>query len=377
MTRVGSAFRRTNCKVRLKPDPTTEDYGMHRENRRWMVLALVACAAAACERQQPAVPVVAASPAALSGTVTISGSSTVLPISTKLGAAFQAQSPSVQVAVSASNTSDGFNALCTGQLDIAGASRPITAVEARACAQRQIEFVELPIAFDSLSVVVNAGNTFVECLTVAELKKMWEPSAEARVRLWSDIRPSFPKEPLTLVAPGNTSGTFDYFTLAIVGEQGRSRGDYTKSDNDTFLADAVANDPGALGYFGSAYYRANRERLKLVSIDNGQGCVAPSADAVIDGTYQPLSRPLFFYATLAALDRPAVKAFSQFAVAPANVTLVADVGYVALPPVTLLTAARHLDQRVTGSIFGGRGSVLGVTVDVFHVDEKTQNALVR
>lgn len=344
---------------------------------RLFAVALVIATTTACDRARPVEPVAAASPVALSGTVTISGSSTVLPVSTKLGEAFQKQSPAVHVSVAASSTSDGFNALCAGQLDIAGASRPISRSEARACAQRRIEVVELPIAFDSLSVVVNARNAFVECLTVAELKKMWEPSAEGRVKLWSDIRPAFPKEPIALVAPGSTSGTFDYFTLAIVGEQGRSRGDYTKSDNDTFLADAVANDPGAIGYFGSAYYRANRERLKLVSIDNGHGCVTPGADVVIDGTYQPLSRPLFFYASLAALDRPEVKAFSQFAVAPTNSALVSEVGYVPLPPVTLLTAARHLDQRVTGSIFGGRGSVLGVTVDVFHVDDKTKNALVR
>ena len=164
--------------------------------------------------------------------------------------------------LTASSTSDGFNRLCAGQLDIAGASRPINAAESQACRSRNVEFVELPIAFDSLSVVVNAKNGFVECLTVPELKKMWEPEAEGRVRLWSDVRANFPAEPLALFAPGNTSGTFDYFTLAIVGTEGSSRGDYTKSDDDTLLANVVAENPNGLAYFGYAYYNANREQAQ-------------------------------------------------------------------------------------------------------------------
>lgn len=315
--------------------------------------------------------------ASLAGNISVDGSSTVVPVSRRMAEAFQQANPAVHVTVGSSSTSDGFNKLCAGQVDIADASRPINTGEEQACRAKNIDFIELPIAFDSLSVVVNPKNTFVDCLTVAELRKMWEPAAEGKVKQWKDVRSSFPAEPIALFAPGSTSGTFDYFTLAINGTQGHSRGDYTKSDDDTVLANGVATDPNGLAYFGYAYYRANRETLKLVSIDNGHGCVAPTAETVMDATYEPLSRPIFLYVNATAAARPEVSAFASFAISPDHAKTVQEVGYVPLPPVTLLNATKHLATGVTGSIFGGRGAVLGVTPDMFTDDEKVKSALVR
>jgi phosphate transport system substrate-binding protein len=317
----------------------------------------------------------AASP--LAGAITIDGSSTVLPVSTAIADAFRKAHPAVQISVHESGTGGGLRKLCAGEIDVAGASRPINAVETAQCDTAGVEVIELPFGFDSLAVVANPANSFATCLTVGELKTMWEPAAERKVTSWRQIRESFPDRPLALLGPGTASGTFDYFTLAVVGTQSSSRKDYTQSEDDTVLVDGVAANPNALAYFGYAYYAANRDRLKLVSVDGGSGCVAPSADAVTSGIYQPLSRPLFIYANRKAMVRPEAKAFAEFYVAPENARHVEGVGYVALPPATLLWVARRLDQQVTGSIFGGRGSVLGVTAETFQDDDKLKSALVR
>ena len=266
----------------------------------------------------------------VTGTVTIDGSNTLFPVAKAFGAAFEKAHPGVTVVVTSSSTGDGFHKLCTGRVDIAAASRPINAAEIQTCSAHDLEFLELPVAFDSLTVVVSPRNTFAQCLTVAELRKMWQPEAEGGVHRWSDIRPGFPTERLALFGPGNTSGTFDYFTLAIVGAQGRSRGDYTRNDDDSFLANAVASDPNALAYLGYAYYRANQDRLKAVSIDNGRGCVAPSADTAMDGTYQPLTRPIFLYPSRAAIDRPEVLAFTRYATSLERTGDIQTIGYLPL-----------------------------------------------
>jgi phosphate transport system substrate-binding protein len=206
---------------------------------------------------------------------------------------------------------------------------------------------------------------------------MWQPAAEGRITRWNQIRSSFPAQPLKLAGPGKDSGTFDYFTLAVVGTQSNSRGDYTTSEDDTVVANAVAGDPNALGYFGYAYYVANKERLKLVAVDNGRGCVVPSTETVRDGRYQPLSRPIVVYVSTSAAARPEAKAFAHFYVAPENAAKVQEMGYVPLPPAALLTVARRLDTGVTGTIFGGRGSVLGVTADIIQDEDRIRNALVR
>jgi phosphate transport system substrate-binding protein len=350
------------------------------DRRRVLTAATLAAGlfAGSCERtpESPATDPSATSQS-LAGVVTVEGSSTVFPVSKAVADAFQQAQPGVRLSLASSTTADGLNKLCAGQVDIAAASRPINAAEINVCGAHDIAFMELPVAFDALSVVVNPKNDFVDCLTTSELKRMWEPEAQGKVMRWNDIRRSFPPAPLTLLGPDPTSGTFDYFTLAIVGSQDRSRADYTKSDDDMFLANAVAADPGALGYFGYSYYFNNRDRLKAVGIDNGQGCVMPSRQTVSDETYQPLSRPIFLYVSQPALSRPEVAAFARFAVSVDQAGTIELAGYVPLPPVTLLTIGKHLDTQVTGSIFGGRGAVLGVTANTFAADERVKNALVR
>jgi phosphate transport system substrate-binding protein len=326
-------------------------------------------------RQQASTTALATSP--LSGAITIDGSSTVQPVSTVIADAFRQAHPAVRISVHESGTGGGFRKFCAGEIDIVGASRPISAAEIAQCESAGVELIELPFGFDSLAVVANPANAFATCLTVDELKKIWEPAAERKITRWRQIRSSFPDQPLALLGPGTASGTFDYFTLAVVGTQSSSRKDYTQSEDDTVLVDGVAANPNALAYFGYAYYAANKDKLKLVSVDGGNGCVAPSAEAVANGTYRPLSRPLFIYASRKAMLRPEAKAFAEFYVAPENARHVEGVGYVALPPATLLSVARRLDQNVTGSIFGGRGSVLGVTAETFQDDDKLKSALVR
>jgi phosphate transport system substrate-binding protein len=206
---------------------------------------------------------------------------------------------------------------------------------------------------------------------------MWEPASEGKVTRWNQIRASFPDQPLTLFGHGREHGTFDYFTLAVVGVEKSSRNDYTKNEDDAVLVDGIAADPNALGYFGFAYYLANKDKLKLVAVDNGHGCVVPSAQTVADDSYQPLSRPIFVYVSASAAARPEAKAFARFYVDPDNARYVRDVGYVPLPPATLLAAGRRLDAGVAGSIFGGRGSVLGVTAQTFEDEDHIKNALVQ
>jgi phosphate transport system substrate-binding protein len=350
---------------------------------RSAIAALLALSVVACNQRQ-APENGASAPAAttgtnppLAGTITLDGSSTIFPVSTVMAEAFQRQHPGVRVTVRESGTGGGFRKFCAGEIDIAGASRPMNAAEIERCAASRIELVELPVAFDSLVVVVNPANTFVSCLTLPELKKIWEPAADHRVTRWNQVRASFPDKPLALLGPGTASGTFDYFTLAVVGTESSSRKDYRSSEDDNVLVEGVVSSPDALAYFGYAYYAANRDKLKLVSIDDGDGCVAPSAETVVDNAYRPLARPLFIYASRKAMARPEAKAFAEFYVSPDNAPHVERVGYVPLPPATLLSVGRRLDQNVTGSILGGRGSVLGVTAETFQDDDKLKSALVR
>jgi phosphate transport system substrate-binding protein len=315
--------------------------------------------------------------ASLVGTVSIDGSSTVLPISKAMADAFRHAHPAVQLNVNESGTGGGFEKLCAGSIDIAAASRPINAAEMQACKDHKVDYLELPMAFDSLSVVVNANNTFVDCLTVPELKTIWEPAAEGKIKSWKQVRSSFPEQPLTLFGPDEASGTFDYFTLAIVGTEHTSRKDYTKNADDVVLVNGVAGDANALGYFGYGYYQANRDKLKAVPIDSGRGCIAPSAKTVADYSYQPLTRPLFLYVSTASASRPETRAFAKFYVDPDNSAIVRDTGYVPLPTVALLFAGRRLDKNITGTVLGGHGSVLGVTAEIFENEDKIKSALVQ
>ena len=269
----------------------------------------------------------------LTGTVNADGSSTVSPITSAIAEEWRAEEPNVKVNVGTSGTGGGFEKFCAGQTDISNASRPIKDTEAEACKSKGIEYVELQVAIDGLSVLVNPSNSFAKCLTVAELKAIWAP--DSKIDNWSKVRAGFPNQKLTLYGPGTDSGTFDYFTAEIVGKEGSSRSDYTASEDDNVLVQGVAGDKDALGYFGFAYYEQNHDKLKTLGVDKGSGCVEPSRDTIVKGTYAPLSRPLFVYvAKKSVAENKAVSAFIDFYLKTVN-SIVADVGYVAVPDSTL------------------------------------------
>lgn len=277
----------------------------------------------------------------LSGKIDVDGSSTVEPISSAMAEEFLKEAPKVEVTVAASGTGGGFKKFAAGEIAIAGASRMIEEDEIKACADGGVEWVEIPIAYDGLSVVVNPENDFVDDITVEELKKIWEPNS--KVKMWSDVRPSWPKEEIKLYGAGTDSGTFDYFTKAIVGEEGASRKDYQPSEDDNVLVQGVAGDKYALGYFGYAYFEQNKDKLKLLKI-NG---IAPSPETVADGSYKPLSRPLFIYANKKMLSDAQVMAFVNFYLDSAK-DLIPSVGYVALPDAIAEKVKAHVKEMKTG-----------------------------
>jgi phosphate transport system substrate-binding protein len=296
-------------------------------------LTLAACGqSTTTTAESPSTDAMAESPAAsdLSGAVAIDGSSTVYPITEAMAEEFRASNPDVNITVGTSGTGGGFEKFCAGETAISNASRPIKEEEAKACADAGIEFVEVPVATDALTVVVSPENDWATCLTTDELKTIWQPSAQATVTNWNQVRSDFPDAPLVLYGPGTDSGTFDYFTDVINGEEGASRGDYTASEDDNVLVQGVAGDQNAMGYFGYAYFKENQDQLKAIEIDSGSGCVAPNEEDVLNGTYAPLSRPLLIYVSRQELARPEVKAFIDFYVDSANKSLVEEVGYVPL-----------------------------------------------
>jgi phosphate transport system substrate-binding protein len=276
----------------------------------------------------------ASAAANLSGSVNIDGSSTVYPITEAVAEEFQKANPGVKVTVAFAGTGGGFKKFCNGETDMNDASRPIKkddAGEGVACKAKSIDYLELGIATDALSVVVNKDNTWATCLTTAQLKKMWDQGSTAKS--WKDIDPSFPDEPLKLFGPGPDSGTFDYFTEVINGKAKQSRSDYTPSEDDNALVTGVAGDKDALGYFGFAYLEENLDKIKPVAVDSGGGCIEPSKDNVNGGKYKPLARPLFIYPSVSALKRPEFAAFVQYYLDNVN-TYVDETGYIeALPPV--------------------------------------------
>ena len=299
----------------------------------------------------------------------IDGSSTVYPISEALGEEFQ-KSSGTRVTVGLSGTGGGFKKFCRGEIDIAGASRPIKAEEAKACADAGIEYIELPVALDALAVVVSPSNTFADCLTVDELKKLWEPAAQGKVSSWKQVRASFPDQPVKLFGAGTDSGTFDYFTKAVNGEEGASRGDYTATEDDNVTINGVAGDAGGLGYLGLAYLSENAGKVKAVKIRQKDGsCVAPSVETARNASYQPLSRPLFYYVNKKFADeRPHVSAFIKYAFDPkVSEALVGEVGYVPLPTQAYSLATAKFDARKTGTFFEG-GSKVGVTAEELLAD---------
>ena len=250
--------------------------------------------------------------AKLSGEILIDGSSTVAPLSSAAGELFKEQQADVNVSVQTSGTGGGFKKFCAGQTDISDASRPIKDEEKALCAKNAVDYAQLIVANDALTVVANKDNTFLDCLTTAELKKIWEPAAEGKVTTWNQVNPKFPNEKMELYGAGTDSGTFDYFTKEINGEEGASRTDYNPTEDDNTTVQGVSGSKGALGYFGFTYFEENQDKLKAVKIDSGGGCIAPSEATAQDGTYKPLSRPLFIYVSKKAVAKPAVKAFVQF-----------------------------------------------------------------
>lgn len=261
----------------------------------------------------------------LSGRVRIDGSSTVYPISEAVAEEFRSAQPNVQVTVGFSGTGGGMKKFVAGEIDLCDASRKIKDKEAQACKEQGVDFIELEVAFDGLAVVVHPENDWCDCLTVAKLKELWRP--ESGVKKWSDLDAQWPDEEITLFGPGTDSGTFDYFTKAIVGEEKASRADYTASEDDNVLVTGVQSDRYSLGYFGYAYYAENKNKLKLVGVDGGNGCARPSLETVRDNSYAPLSRPLMVYVRMSSLARPEVAALVDFYLDNAA-TLAKDVGYV-------------------------------------------------
>ena len=284
----------------------------------------------------------AASAGSLAGTVNIDGSSTVYPITEAVAEEFQKANSGVKVTVAFAGTGGGFKKFCNGETDMNDASRPIKADDAgegTACKAKNIEYLELGIATDALSVVVSTSNTFVTCLTTAQLKTMWDQASTAKS--WKDIDPSFPDEPLKLFGPGPDSGTFDYFTEVINGKAKQSRSDYTPSEDDNALVTGVAGDKDALGYFGFAYLEENLDKIKPVAIDSGSGCVEPSAENVNNGKYKPLARPLFIYPSKTALARPEFAAFVRYYLDNVN-TYVDETGYIEATPDVLAKSKADL-----------------------------------
>jgi phosphate transport system substrate-binding protein len=295
--------------------------------------------------------------------VKIDGSSTVYPVTEAVAEDFQkAKKQKVKVTVGISGTGGGFKKFCRGETDVSNASRPILKSEMADCQKAGVEYFELPVAFDAITVVVNPKNAFIKQLTIAEMKKMWEPGAQGKVTRWNQVNPAWPDQPLKLFGPGADSGTFDYFTEAVVGKSKSSRGDFTASEDDNVLVSGVSRDVNGLGYFGYAYYIENKDKLRAVPIVNEKGqAVEPSMEAVLKGTYTPLARPIFIYVSARSLARPEVKEFVEYYLHN-GAALAREVKYVPLPDSAYRTALQHVQKGKKGTVFGGTAEV-GVTID--------------
>jgi phosphate transport system substrate-binding protein len=317
-----------------------------------------------CAAVAVAVGGLAAVPTAFADVVKIDGSSTVFPVTEAVAEEFQkAHKGKYKVTVGISGTGGGFKKFCRGEIDISDASRPILKKEMDDCKAAGIEYIELPVAFDALTVMVNPKNNFIKSMTVAELKKVWEPAAQGKVMRWNQINPAWPDAPVKLFGAGADSGTFDYFTEAIVGKAKSSRGDFTASEDDNVLVQGISRDVNALGFFGYAYYAENTDKLKAVPIVDKPGgpAVAPSEKTVLDGSYQPLSRPIFIYLNTKALAKPEVKLFAEYYMQHAS-KLAKEVKYVPLPDRAYKVGMQRIASGKKGTAFGGIAEV-GVKID--------------
>ena len=309
----------------------------------------------------------------LTGMIKVDGSSTVFPISEAVAEEFKRANPKVDVSVGISGTGGGFQKFCRGETDISDASRPIRAAEMDACQKAGIEFIELPVAYDGLAIAVNPKNSWASAITTAELKKLWEPGAQGKVTRWSQVRGGWPDREIHLFGAGVDSGTFDYFTEAINGKEKASRGDFTQSEDDNVLVQGVGGDELALGFIPLAYVEQNKDKLKSVPVDdgkadNGSGPVGASVETVRNGTYQPLSRPLFIYVARKAADRPEVQKFVESYFSQPE--LMREVGYVELTPQIYDLAKGHFTEKKVGTAFGSGGSQVGLTLEALLAREK-------
>lgn len=305
----------------------------------------------------------------LSGRIIIDGSSTVYPVSQAIAEEFGYLASNVQIPIGVSGTGGGFTKFCTGETTLNNASRPIRDIEAAECAANGIEFIELPIAFDGLSVLINPANDWVACLTVDQLQRIWEPEAEGVITSWAQVDPSFPDEPLLLYGPGTDSGTYEYFTEVITGETGGSRGDFTSSEDDNILIQGVAGNESALGFFGFAYYVENQDKLKLVAVDNGDGCIEPSGETIANGTYQPLSRPIYIYVNADHAMRDETAALVDFYLNHGT-SIIQEVGYIPFPEEMYATLVDRFQAGRTGSVFLESGITGGVRLEDLLFEEE-------
>lgn len=301
----------------------------------------------------------------LAGAIRIDGSSTVFPLTEAVAEEFTREHPGVRVTVSESGTGGGFGKFLRGETDINDASRPITPAERDQAAANDIAFIELPVGYDGIAVVAHPALDEVDCLTVEELRRIWQPGSP--ITNWREVRDGFPDQPMALYGPGTASGTYDYFTEAIVGESGASRTDFTASEDDNVLVQGVRGTPGALGYFGFAYYANNADDLHLIGIDpdgrgRGAACTAPSDSTIQSGTYTPLARPLFAYVRADAAERSPVQTFISFYLEHAG-DLAPSVGYVGLSPAAYALAQQRFARRVTGTLFGTERVRAGADVE--------------
>lgn len=295
--------------------------------KKQLLIILVAIFAIGCKNDKK---VSESTSELLSGTIQVDGSSTVFPITEAVAEEYRFEQPDVKVTIGVSGTGGGFKKFSRGETNISNASRPIKDIEIEACKENNINYVELEVAYDGLAVLVNPENTWVDSFTIEELKKIWEPAAQGNIMKWNQIRPEWPNEEIHLFGPGVASGTYDYFTEAIVGKSGSSRGDFTASEDDHVLVQGIAGDKYALGFFGLAYYTENADKLTLIGVHNGTEVVKPTLETVSNGTYKPLSRPLFIYVNSTSVKSPEVVDFVNFYLNNAG-ELSKDVGYIPLP----------------------------------------------
>jgi phosphate transport system substrate-binding protein len=285
--------------------------------------------------------------------IRVDGSSTVYPITLAISEEFAIENPKTKITVAFSGTGGGFKKFCAGETDVSNASRPISEGEIKACREKGIEFVEIPVAYDGLTVVVNPKNTWAKCMSVAELKKAWEPGS--KVANWSDIRPEWPKEKIAFFGAGADSGTFDYFTEEINGKAKAIRTDYFPSEDDNVLIKGVEGNPNAIGFFGYAYFVEEGKKLSSVAVDKvGGKCVTPTEETINNGTYSPLSRPLFIYVNKNNLSKASLKKFVEFYLAKSNRKVISSTKYVLLPEKAYELALARFKAGTAGSVFGGK-----------------------